>query len=861
MEIGEPPCCRLCGFAGSDVRLDPCGCTLHARCVPLNLIIVRPQGSNGIEAAKPKTQQCPVCHAAPVSSIYILPMQLHDLDHASQLKRQQAASNAAANHHSTKQSMSSSGNDNGKRAAAPDASSSSSMLHDLLEVQAESPYLLLLGHGTNASSSASLSNSSGMDSDYLRTGRWTEEETAYVDYLVESFDRGQLVMPQGMRLNDMLRDLLLCKASRLTKKLKHAKLSARSYNVQPMAESEVNAAAVAASSTGQQQQHGLNRVMLSTLEQQFLESIPLEATRLELRCILSKAWRSFLSNLCLQVGSEMLNANDWITSLEMVEARASQAEAVIRNARRRRMGMALKTDLKSANHGVFISGHCQPPSKRQAVTEQIHHMIPTSVEVNTNASSGQSVATTSSSQGDHDSEYISQILDFGDNMNQAMMMMGGSSGNSASGQNNNTNMEYLSMLFDTLVDKKPFSSDASAESPTNIDSHARNSNCGPFLDTLMSFVEQHNLPFEHIDVWVPSFHNNAEQEQNGQEMRLFHAGYVTRADVDPARFAQLNEYGEYSTKFSFRPGCGLPGRVYTTGEPSWERNICDVDPKIFERAGGARVYRVNTGFGIPLSTPAISRMVVVMYSGTDVAEDSNVMQMVQTELASYDPEPKWKLVVDMPTHQGSIRHRSASVGSANSSIASKLAAAAKIDPQEEEYRIATLLGDHIPLNEAPGQSSELAVPFVRPETLIPHFVYLRLLLLRSREKRAAAENEAIEIIRKSYRGYVHDSRRSEKDVAFLIVRDWQFLHQGAQAIAPVQQRSHQPVPPAPQPKPEQQYTSHQFGVVNNLSTYASGGPTRMPSVLSFVDPSMVGRKNSLDGQHPGNVNIVDEHTD
>lgn len=33
---------------------------------------------------------------------------------------------------------------------------------------------------------------------------------------------------------------------------------------------------------------------------------------------------------------------------------------------------------------------------------------------------------------------------------------------------------------------------------------------------------------------------------------------------------ELEEWGEYSTNFSFRQGQGLPGRVYGTNESEWQ---------------------------------------------------------------------------------------------------------------------------------------------------------------------------------------------------------------------------------------------------------------------------------------------------
>ncbi|KAI2494165.1 hypothetical protein MHU86_20359 [Fragilaria crotonensis] len=67
-------------------------------------------------------------------------------------------------------------------------------------------------------------------SDDLRTGRWTTDEVLYCDKLVEKFESGELPVANGIKLNDFLSRMLKSKQSRLTKKMKNAKLSARAYS-------------------------------------------------------------------------------------------------------------------------------------------------------------------------------------------------------------------------------------------------------------------------------------------------------------------------------------------------------------------------------------------------------------------------------------------------------------------------------------------------------------------------------------------------------------------------------------------------------------------------------------------------------
>ncbi|KAI2494168.1 hypothetical protein MHU86_20362 [Fragilaria crotonensis] len=62
-----------------------------------------------------------------------------------------------------------------------------------------------------------------------RTGRWTTEEIALCDKLIEKFEMGHLPILDGIKLNDFLGNMLKSKQSRLTKKMKNAKLSSKTF--------------------------------------------------------------------------------------------------------------------------------------------------------------------------------------------------------------------------------------------------------------------------------------------------------------------------------------------------------------------------------------------------------------------------------------------------------------------------------------------------------------------------------------------------------------------------------------------------------------------------------------------------------
>lgn len=79
----------------------------------------------------------------------------------------------------------------------------------------------------------------------------------------------------------------------------------------------------------------------------------------------------------------------------------------------------------------------------------------------------------------------------------------------------------------------------------------------------------------------------------------------------------LLAFGQYSQKFSFNVGCGLPGRIYQSGVSSWEQNIQNAPHNHFERCGGAAQWNIKTVLGIPIPSPNVGRIVVVFYSRHD----------------------------------------------------------------------------------------------------------------------------------------------------------------------------------------------------------------------------------------------------
>ena len=164
----------------------------------------------------------------------------------------------------------------------------------------------------------------------------------------------------------------------------------------------------------------------------------------------------------------------------------------------------------------------------------------------------------------------------------------------------------------------------------------------PFLAKVTSYLTRHAVPFEHVDLWVPSFVVGEEAQGGDTACRLCYAGNSTteRVTADDGATTRpltkdekfnLYSFGDYSQKFSFTVGCGLPGRVYESGRPTWEQSVQNAPSHHFERCGGAEQWGIKTVVGIPVASPNVGRIVVVLYSCHDRAKDDDLVTRLSEE--------------------------------------------------------------------------------------------------------------------------------------------------------------------------------------------------------------------------------------
>jgi len=535
-----------------------------------------------------------------------------------------------------------------------------------------------------------------------RTGRWTPEEMAYCDKLIAKFQAGELPLVDGIKLNDFLSNMLKSKQSRLTKKMKNAKLSTKTFE----------------RGTGHLADAAEARAF-SDVEDSFFLSIQCHLQRAEVKFHMQKEWREQFSSYCVNV-SQPLDADDWLSSVEEMDRRANHAKDAARMQRRKlMMGNALRTDMMNPERGVFIE---RSEMDKLAAEQQA----------------------------------------------EAARVLGGSADNA------DTEEALLSLLSDNYLP-----SEAEVEIGA-MDGNEKSSltQSAPFLSKVVSYIERHHVPFEHVDLWVPSFvpSNSDGSEDSSTSCRLCYAGSATaetqvRPDgktttaLAPDDLFNFQAFGDYSQKFSFDVGCGLPGRVYNSGLPTWEQSVQNAPDHHFERCGGAVQWGIKTVVGIPIASPNVGRIVVTLYSRHDRNKDQELVARLTSEFTKLMPSPRWKLVVDLgepgpddavvePTSAGEF----AEALTAATERTEQLKAVAKDDRIDQ---VISLLGEFMP--SEPGSPH---APF------LPGFMSLRLMLLRP--SKSAEDEEMVRTILGSYASYTAGGR-ARQDIALNLSQDYMFL--------------------------------------------------------------------------------------
>lgn len=376
----------------------------------------------------------------------------------------------------------------------------------------------------------------------IRNGRWTSEEVAFIDFLIKTFREGLLAVPNGISLNNFLRSIFLCKGTRLRKKIKNANFCTRLYKI-----------------STRTQQNNENSKLISKLQDDFIRSIEAEDDRYLFTFSMRRMWSTHFFNFCVQIGFESIDPKDWLDSIESIEKQVLAAkESKKKRERRYRVdNFVLKTDKPHSpgHHGGVIkwsnnedfkqSENPGPFSPREMIPFEIRKPLD-DLETMSEVSFGQS--TNAFEQGNEDSSPPTKRVRTDGKIDDALILPPHDD-------------DDVSLLAQKMGD------------------------WSPFVRKVSTFIKNENMPFQYFDVWFASSQetsNNANQVEKNTV--LYHVGHCARDDIESIwSLYHMNQFGKYSSTFSFEPGVGLPGRVFESGSPTWDDSLQNTCFKNFPR--------------------------------------------------------------------------------------------------------------------------------------------------------------------------------------------------------------------------------------------------------------------------------------
>ncbi len=508
----------------------------------------------------------------------------------------------------------------------------------------------------------------------------------------------------------------------------------------------------------------------SEYEDAFFHSLQNGLERAEIKFHIQKEWRETFSTYCVSHG-QSLNVDKWLASVEEMEKRVHRAKDVERMHRRKMMmGHALRQDSQNPDRGVVIVNNGEGGDVVKGLVGEGDAF---GLE-NGGALSRNRVGTSSQHHHGIDGPFVPDMV-----------------GSSSTGN-----------------DHRPPPVDAVVSPSQPVAS--------PFLQRVMSYMRRHNVPFEYIDAWVPSFVPDTSDEPSQSEdsamgekskCRLCFAGSLVATQVIVGDGAQrrsvplspddqfnLSAFGDYSESFSFDVGCGLPGRVYHMGVPTWEQSVHNAPLHHFERVGGSQQWGIRTIVGIPVPSPNVGRIVVVLYSRHDRTKDHDLVIRLTEEFSRLMPSPKWKLVVDLGQPQSATpatttqQHRALPTSQAGHTGRAAVALQQQGQSMDVQKTHAALTNEVISIfgEHMPSDPTNPAFHYLQG------FMSLRLLLLRS--TRNEEEQDLVNTILSSYSSY-KAGMRSRPDIALMLARDFMFLNPQSQAQVQAHSKLGQAQPP------------------------------------------------------------------
>ncbi len=134
------------------------------------------------------------------------------------------------------------------------------------------------------------------------------------------------------------------------------------------------------------------------------------------------------------------------------------------------------------------------------------------------------------------------------------------------------------------------------------------------LRTALGLIVEHT-GWVFGEAWLP--------DAKGQVLENSGSSYY-RSD----RTGKLQRFEQISREFTFAPGAGLPGRVWVSGQPEWQRDVSSLSAEVYHRAQHVVEAGLKAALGVPVFAGEQVLAVLVFYMAEPRAEDRRLVELV-----------------------------------------------------------------------------------------------------------------------------------------------------------------------------------------------------------------------------------------
>ena len=91
---------------------------------------------------------------------------------------------------------------------------------------------------------------------------------------------------------------------------------------------------------------------------------------------------------------------------------------------------------------------------------------------------------------------------------------------------------------------------------------------------------------------------------------------------------RLQRFAQISREFTFAPGAGLPGRVWSSGQPEWQHDVSSLPVQVYHRVQHGLEAGLKAALGVPVLVGEQVLAVLVFYMAEPRAEDQHLVNLV-----------------------------------------------------------------------------------------------------------------------------------------------------------------------------------------------------------------------------------------